>query len=158
MSRWKVKKIPMGWWVGNSTNGVYFSTLKEAHSHAMKQSRMATFKMPQVSLNSVDAESGATIHRSSPIPLSTPEPGVWSQKVKITDTPGHTSIYLSGPYGDIYWCDLADVRSTALHLLAICEEYKRGTYEPGCSKKPAHTTSGGVSGEYYAAIIGQSEE
>lgn len=158
MSRWKVKKIPTGWWAGNSTNGVHFSTLIEAHSHAMKQSRMATFKMPQVSLNSVDAESDATIHGSSPIPLSTPEPGAWSQKVKITDTPGRTSIYLSGPYGDIYWCDLADVRSTALHLLAICEEYKRGSYKPGRSEKPAHTTSCGVSDEYYAAIIGQSEE
>ena len=157
MSRWKVKKFPTGWWVGNSTNGVYFSTLIEAHSHAMKQSRMATFKIPQVSLNSVDAESGATIHRGSPIPLSTPEPGAWSQKVKIVDTPGHTSIYLSGPYGDIYWCDLADVRSTALHLLAICEEYKTVSYEPGCSKKPTHTTSCGVSDECYAAII-QSEE
>ena len=157
MGRWKVKKFPRGWWVGNSTNGVYFSTLIEAHSHAMKQSHMATFELPQVSLNSADTESGATIHKSSPIPLSTPEPGLWSQKVKITDTPGCTSIYLSGPYGDIYWCGLADVRSTALHLLAICEEYKRGSYEPGCSKKPTHTTSCGVSDEYYAAII-QSEE
>lgn len=130
MGRWKVKKCPIGWWTGNSANGVCFTTLIEAHSYAMKQSRMATFKMPQVSLNSVDTESGATIHKSSPIPLSTPEPGVWYQKVKIVDTPGCTSIYLSGPYGDIYWCDLADVRSTALYLLAICEGYKRGSYEP----------------------------
>ena len=37
MSRWKVKKIPIGWWTGSSANGVYFSTLIEAHSHAMKQ-------------------------------------------------------------------------------------------------------------------------
>lgn len=131
MGRWKVKKIPPGWWAGNSANGVYFSTLVDAHSYAMKQSRMATFEMPQVSLNSSDTESGATIHKSSPIPLSTPVTGAWSQRVEIKDTPRSTSIYLSGPYGDIYWCDLADVRSTALHLLAICEEYKRGSYEPG---------------------------
>ena len=131
MGRWKVKKFPMGWWTGNSANGVYFSTLIEAHSHAMKQSRMATFEMPRVSLESIDLEWGATIHKSSPIPLSTPEPGAWSQKVKIMDTPGRTSIYLIGPYGEIYWRNLADVRSTVLHLLAICEEYKRGSYEPG---------------------------
>lgn len=130
MGRWKVKKCPMGWWTCNSANGVCFATLIEAHSYAMKQSRMATFKMPRVSLNSEDAESGATIHKSSPIPLSTPEPGVWSQKVKIIDAPERTSISLSGPYGDIYWCNWEDARNTSLHIIALYEEYKKGKYEP----------------------------
>lgn len=141
MGRWKVKKFPLGWWAGDSENGIYFSNLVDAHSYAMEQSHMATFEMPRVSLESMDTESGETIHKSNPIPLSTPEPGIWSQKVKIIDAPGHTSIYLSGPYGDIYWCDWDDVRSTALHIIAICEEYKRGSYEPRRSEKPADSPS-----------------
>lgn len=85
----------------------------------IRKARTVEVELPKIELQASTTDYGTTIEKAGEVPLSTPEPGLWTQAIEVETSQSCPTIRLAGPYGQIYWCSWDDVKTTALHLLAL---------------------------------------
>lgn len=126
---WHVKYNPrMHEWRVYDENWYYvagYETHAEALAYADQQARTVTLVLPSIEVSPINTSYGTTINRAEQIPLSTPAPDQWGQRLEAEHGKKGPTIRLNGPYGSIYWCSWDDVKTTALHLLALHYHHER---------------------------------